>query len=192
MTYNSSTIALRAPSAVFARKRLSADLKHQRRAQAHPTDAHTNGFSKASKAGKASKTKEKDKDASSRLLKHAVASNNRDGDDPTTSTTTSAAIAQSIERPDSPSFPSQATYRGSRQTQSALATAVRKHFNAQQLNEAETIARFVYVVQQTRGGVSTERGKGDGTGYWMGSHGRQVRKIDAPGGETGFRLRFRP
>jgi hypothetical protein len=84
------------------------------------------------------------------------------------------------------------TYLGPREPPSHLATSVRKHFNAQQLHEAETIARFIYVVQQGGQRVWTEGCEGDGTGYWMGSHGRQVRKIDAPGGEAGFSLRFRP
>ncbi|KAJ9654089.1 hypothetical protein H2198_006828 [Neophaeococcomyces mojaviensis] len=34
------------------------------------------------------------------------------------------------------------------QSPGSLATSIRKHFNAQQLNEAETIARFTYVVRQ--------------------------------------------
>jgi len=69
---------------------------------------------------------------------------------------------------------------------------VRKHFNAQQLSEADTIARFTYVVQQAGRPVWTEGCEGDSTGFWMGSHGREVRKADGPGGEVGFRLRFRP
>lgn len=80
-----------------------------------------------------------------------------------------------------------------RQHPAALANSVRKHFNAQQLNETETIARFTYVVHQGAAharGVKTEGSEGDGAGWWMGSHGRAVKKGE--GGEVGFRLRFRP
>ena len=79
-----------------------------------------------------------------------------------------------------------------RQTPQLLAMAVRKHFNAQQLNEAETVAKFIYVARNSssRGAVRTEGSAGDGNGWWMGSQGREIRKCD--GGEVGFRLRFRP
>jgi hypothetical protein len=79
-----------------------------------------------------------------------------------------------------------------RQTPVALALAVRKHFNAQQLNEAETVARFIYVARHgaSRGVVKTEGADGSGNGFVMGSMGREIRCGD--GGEVGFRLRFRP
>lgn len=79
-----------------------------------------------------------------------------------------------------------------RQNPQHLAAAVRKHFNAQQLNEAETISRFIYVARNSasRDIVSTEGSAGDGHGYIMGSHGREVRRGE--GGEPGFRLRFAP
>ena len=83
-----------------------------------------------------------------------------------------------------------------KQTPAALATTIRKHFNAQQLSEAETVARFVYMMRQTKArdaagaGVRLEGGDGDGMGSWMGGHGREVRRGE--GGEVGFRLRFRP
>ena len=79
-----------------------------------------------------------------------------------------------------------------RQTPASLANAVRKHFNAQQLNEAETIAKFLYVVRDngSRASPRTAGSGGDGHGWTMGSQGREVRKGE--GGEVGFRLRFRP
>ncbi len=79
-----------------------------------------------------------------------------------------------------------------KQTPATLATTIRKHFNAQQLSEAETVARFSYVVRQTKAKEAMRLGvsDGDGMGHWMGSHGREVRRGE--GGEVGFRLRFRP
>jgi len=164
LTYTSSELALRAPSAVQARRKLR-DQKHQRRKL---QQAQTNG------TGKSSKSKDKGKERSS--------------------------VAQSIEAPDQnseqastlSSATTSSTYLGRREPATHLANSIRKHFNAQQLSEADTIARFIYVVQQHGKSVATEGSAGDGTGSWMGSHGRQVRKIDGPGGEVGFRLRFRP
>lgn len=80
-----------------------------------------------------------------------------------------------------------------KQAPTALANAVRKHFNAQQLAEAETVARFIYVShasKSSRGATLTEGSDGDGTGWHIGSSGREVRRGE--GGEVGFRLRFRP
>ena len=164
LTYTSSELALRAPSAVQARRKLR-DQKHQRRKL---QQAQTNG------TGKSSKSKDKGKERLS--------------------------VTQSIEAPDHnseqastlSSATSSSTYLGRREAATHLANSIRKHFNAQQLSEADTIARFIYVVQQHGKSVATEGSAGDGTGSWMGSHGRQVRKIDGPGGEVGFRLRFRP
>lgn len=166
LTYASSDVALRAPSAVYARRK-SHEQKHQRRKL---QQAQQNG-------AKSNKSKDKGKDNAA--------------------TFTSAAHSQEVhnhETEQSGDVPSSttSTYLGRREPASHLANAVRKHFNAQQLSEADTIARFIYVVQQNGKGVRTEGSLGDGTGYWMGSHGRQVRKIDGPGGEVGFRLRFRP
>lgn len=81
-----------------------------------------------------------------------------------------------------------------KQPPSHLASTVRKHFNAQQLSEAETVARFAYVVRQSRSGgsVAVEGSDGDGGGWWMGSQGREVRRADSGWGEVGFRVRFRP
>ncbi|KIX02193.1 uncharacterized protein Z518_08132 [Rhinocladiella mackenziei CBS 650.93] len=173
ITYMSSQTALRAPSAVHARRKLR-DQKYQRRKQ----QELMTGISKGGKS------QEKSKDTNTGKQSN-----------------TAPSIAQSIELPDHstnqghpPSSPSTAstTYLGPREPASNLATAVRKHFNARQLSEVDTIARFIYVVQQNGRAVRTEGSGGDGTGYWMGSHGRAVRKIDGPGGEVGFRLRFHP
>lgn len=182
ITYVSSELARRAPSAVHARRKLR-DQNNQRRKLQPP---HTNGV------GKSGRSKGKDKEKSK-------------GGNPEKENTagTATSIAQSIEPadqgaeqdahpPPSPSTASAAIYLGPREPASQLASTVRKHFNAQQLSEADTIARFIYVVQQNGRGVRTEGSHGDGSGHWMGSHGREVKKIAGPGGEVGFRLRFRP
>ncbi|KAJ9609367.1 hypothetical protein H2200_005694 [Cladophialophora chaetospira] len=187
ITYKSSEIAKRAPSAVYYRRKLHEQHLQRRRAR---QAQQANGTSKSS-GGPKSKEKGKAKD----VLTTEKSSN------------TSLSIAQSIEPPDHHQPPSEqdqsstlstsaSTYLGPRLPASNLASAVRKHFNAQQLvgGEADTIARFIYVVQQngsTRQ-VRTEGSEGDGTGYWMGSNGREQRKVDGPGGEVGFRLRFKP
>ena len=186
ITYKSSEIAKRAPSAVYYRRKLHEQHLQRRRAR---LAQQTNGAGKS--IGNKSKEKGKAKET------------------PTTDkpSNTSLSIAQSIEPPDHNHPPSEqdrssisstsaSAYLGPRLPASNLASAVRKHFNAQQLvgGEADTIARFIYVVQQngsTRQ-VRTEGSEGDGTGYWMGSNGREQRKVDGPGGEVGFRLRFRP
>ncbi|KAK5052567.1 hypothetical protein LTR84_002432 [Exophiala bonariae] len=188
--HKSSSIALRSPSAVLARRRLREE-KHRRRKvdlqQLNGSSVATNN-----KVAK-SKNKKKDKDKS------------KDVNSLETSSTVGSALAQSIEPPDGtqstdpsqphpPSSPSSTstTYLGPREPSSQLAVSVRKHFNAQQVSEADTIARFTYVVQQAGRSVWTEGCEGDGAGSWMGSHGREIRKADGPGGEVGFRLRFRP
>ncbi|EXJ80640.1 hypothetical protein A1O3_06924 [Capronia epimyces CBS 606.96] len=169
LTYTSSDIALRAPSAVQSRRKLR-EQKHQRKLQ----QADRNGNIRSIKS---SKNKDKAK------LKDTQA-------DPPSSTATS--IPDPGAEQSHPSFSPSVAYHGPREPSTHLATAVRKHFNAQQLSEADTIARFIYVVQQNGRGVSTEGSGGDGTGNFIGSHGREVRKLDGPGGEVGFRLRFRP
>lgn len=178
VTYRSSEIALRAPSAVHYRRKLRGQQHHRRKLRRAPT----NGL------GKSNTSREQEKGKS----KHS---------NPNKPPTVDLSIAQSIEPPDHapdpdhpPSSPSSSvtTYLGPREPTSHLANAVRKHFNAQQLSEADTIARFIYVVQQNGRAVRTEGSRGDGSGHWMGSQGREVRRNDGPGGETGFRLRFRP
>ena len=184
LIYNSSQTALRAPSAVLARRRLR-DLKHQRR------KATLNGNPTSQTMTKTLKQKEKsntDADQSSttnsdNLLKPPSPNHpNAQSLDGTSDISQQTSIPNSIVPPE----------HIGKQTPNALATAVRKHFNAQQLSEAETVARFTYVVRHTRSreGVNLEGSDGDGHGYWMGSHGREVRRDE--GGEVGFRLRFRP
>lgn len=185
MTYTSSEIAKRSPSAVYYRRKLREQHLQRRRAR---QVQQLNGTGKSN--GK-SKDKGKAKDISTTDK----------------SLNTTLSIAQSIEPPDhnhpsseqdqsSISSTSASTYLGPRLPASNLASAVRKHFNAQQLGgaEADTIARFIYVVQQNGSSqqVRTEGSEGDGMGHWMGSNGREQRKVDGPGGEVGFRLRFRP
>lgn len=178
LTYTSSDIALRAPSIVQARRKLR-EQRHQERKLV--VQAQRNGATTVKNA----KTKEKEKDKSRTTQA-----------DPPSST--GPLMAKPTEPPDhgsqqaQPSSASPTLFVGPREPPSQLATAVRKHFNAQQLSEADTIARFIYVVQQNGRGVRTEGSSGDGTGYFIGSHGREVRKLDGPGGEVGFRLRFRP
>ena len=185
VTYKSSDIAKRAPSVVYYRRKL-----HERQLQKRKlrqTQPQTNGTSKAN--GTRPKEKSKAKDTTYRPWN------------------TSLSIAQSIEPPDpshslseqdhsSISSTTLSTYLGPRLPASHLAAAVRKHFNAQQLvgGEADTIARFIYVVQQNASSrqVRTEGSEGDGSGFWMGGNGREQRRVDGPGGEVGFRLRFRP
>ncbi|ETI27378.1 hypothetical protein G647_09568 [Cladophialophora carrionii CBS 160.54] len=192
LAYKSSDVGQRAPSVVYYRRKLHEQHLQRRRArqtqQQQQQQQQTNGTGKTH--GSKSKEKGKLKDTSM-----------TDG-----SSNTSLAIAQSIEPPD-PGHPASErdassvssgpwTYLGPNQPVSNLAAAVRKHFNAQQLigGEADTIARFIYVVQQNGSSrqVRTEGSEGDGSGYWMGGNGREQRRVDGPGGEVGFRLRFRP
>ncbi|EXJ90218.1 hypothetical protein A1O1_03317 [Capronia coronata CBS 617.96] len=132
LTYTSSDIALRAPSVVQARRKLREQRHHDHKLQ----QGQRNGAGKGTKA----KAKEKEKSRAE------------------PPTRTAPSVAKSIEPPDPVSEQtdpsSSMTYIGPREPASQLATAVRKHFNAQQLNEADTIARFIYVVQQNgRGAV---------------------------------------
>jgi hypothetical protein len=185
LAYKLSDIGKRAPSAVYYRRKLHEQHLQRRKArqgqQANGT-GKTNG-SKVKQKGKSNDTSMAERPSS-----------------------TSLSIAQSIEPPDPSHPPSErdassisstlSTYLGPHQPASNLASAVRKHFNAQQLvgGEADTIARFIYVVQHNGSSrqVRTEGSEGDGSGNWMGSNGREQRKVDGPGGEVGFRLRFRP
>ena len=184
LIYKSSPTALRAPSAVAARRKLR-DLKHQRRKATNPT---TTATTKAK-----SKDKDKDTDTSSnsdRLLKPQSIANQQNAE---AAEVPSASPDPSSSTADPPAPPPIAPEYIGLQSPASLATAVRKHFNAQQLNEAETVARFIYVAKQSRssrGSVRTEGSAGDGAGSWIGSQGREVRRGE--GGEVGFRLRFRP
>ncbi|EXJ57975.1 hypothetical protein A1O7_05398 [Cladophialophora yegresii CBS 114405] len=187
LAYKSSDIGQRAPSVVYYRRKLHEQHLQRRRArQAQQQQTNGTGTGKTTSNGSKSKEKGKLRDTST-----------AEG---------ISTIAQSIEPPD-PGLPSSerdssfissnpSTYLGPNQPASHLAAAVRKHFNAQQLigGEADTIARFIYVVQQNGSSrqVRTEGSEGDGSGYWMGGNGREQRRVDGPGGEVGFRLRFRP
>jgi hypothetical protein len=208
LIYGSSHIALRAPSVVRARRQeRELQVRRKKRAQ-----MNGNGTSKLKQG-----TKDKHKDSSSDTSRRKGRSAPAIDED---------SIAQSIEHA-SPTLQTQsvssdqtssllnsinpdATLIG-RSSPSLLAMTIRKHFNAQQLNEAETIAKFTYVARQQGYGnapgvasihntitslpqVSTpirvEGSDGDGNGWVMGSMGRQVRMTDSGGGA--FRLRFRP
>lgn len=191
--YKSSQVALRAPSAILARRRLREERRRRRKLDhALQLNGSTTTSNKIGKSKNKIRQAEKDKGKPKDL-------------NPETSSTAGSMVAQSIEPPDAtqssdqtqpnpPSSPSSTStsYLGPREPPSQLAVSVRKHFNAQQVSEADTIARFTYVVQQASRPVWTEGCAGDGAGYWIGSHGREVRKADGPGGEVGFRLRFRP
>ncbi|KIW86867.1 uncharacterized protein Z519_12488 [Cladophialophora bantiana CBS 173.52] len=187
VTYKSCELALRAPSAVYYRRKQREQHLQRRK---HRQSQQTNGTCKNNKPKDRDKEKGKSKETSNTHKASCI----------------SPSIAQVVEPPDplpsnqgqgqhAPSSPSSSTtsiYLGPREPASNLANVVRKHFNAQQLSEADTIARFIYVVQQNGRQVWTEGSEGDGSGYWMGSQGRAVRRIDGPGGDVGFRLRFRP
>ena len=92
---------------------------------------------------------------------------------------------------------------GGKATHSQLASAVRRHFNSQQVSEGDAIARFVYVVRHS-GSAAKEGGTGAvgisgskiigvgatevDAGWEIGSSGREEdRRRD-----IGFRLRFGP
>ena len=86
-------------------------------------------------------------------------------------------------------------------THSQLASTVRRHFNSQQVSEADVIAKFVYVVRHSNtpaknGGATGMKGSkvlGIGpfepeAGWEIGSSGREEDKRR----DLGFRLRFKP
>ena len=88
-------------------------------------------------------------------------------------------------------------------THSQLASAIRRHFNSQQVNETDVIAKFVYVVKRSSsaakaGGTGAVGIKGSkiigigaaeaDSGLEIGSSGREEDKRR----DIGFRLRFRP
>lgn len=191
LTYKSCETALRAPSVVHHRRKLHE--QHLQRRKARDGQA-SNGTSKNINGKSKEKGRYKDTAVKGRL------------------SGTHMSIAQSIEPPDPsnsssehdqshPSLSSQSSsgrspYVGPRLPSSQLASSVRKHFNSQQLagGEADTIARFIYVVQQNKTSrqVRTEGSEGDGNGNWMGGNGREQTRVDGPGGEVGFRLRFKP
>ncbi|KAK6383626.1 hypothetical protein LTS17_002918 [Exophiala oligosperma] len=186
LTYNSSSVALRAPSAVQARRRLR-EQKHRRRQSnlQRQTNGTTSGKNGGGGGGGSKGTERGGKDG-------VVATSSSSGGNETAVPDHTSEEQASTSSGSAAAASTSTTFLGPREPPSHLANSVRKHFNAQQLSEADTVARFIYVVQQNGRTVRTEGSGGDGTGYWMGSHGRQVRRVDGPGGEVGFRLRFRP
>ena len=175
--YKTSLTAMRAPSQIQARKRMLEARQQQRRKAAQPQNSKKKA--KATAADKNSDTsKENDPP-------DAIDKINGDGSGSGSGTGTPDPF-------DASGIPLPPVEQIERQNPQHLASAVRKHFNAQQLNEAETISRFIYVARNNTGRdtVKTEGSEGDLHGHIMGSHGREVRRGE--GGEPGFRLRFRP
>ncbi|KAK5081645.1 hypothetical protein LTR05_007778 [Lithohypha guttulata] len=184
LLYQTCDLALRAPSQVLARKK-AHDLKVYKRRQAQQatqTRAHANGVSKISKSSrskdKRSTTKNKEAiDTTTQLSIEEPPSPNSNShpshsnvdsasNPPDTASRKSPTIAseqqQQEEQEEDNSIPTslnqtnpESTVLGHSQA-TALQTSIRKHFNAQHLNEAETIARFTYVVRQ-QGSSTTSR-----------------------------------
>lgn len=174
LLYNSCDLALRAPSKVLARRK-AQDLKlYQKRQaqQAQDTRVHANGISKSSKISrvkdkekKASKTRERVENSGNSAAGHdsvgappspnshpsqqesnSISMENASRSSRTASVEASDELDESIPPSLNQSNP-EATVIGSTAA-SSLFTSIRKHFNAQQLNEADTIARFSYVIRQ--------------------------------------------
>ncbi|OAP59752.1 hypothetical protein AYL99_04754 [Fonsecaea erecta] len=162
VTYKSCDLALRAPSAVHYRRK-QHELQLQRRKQRQ--SKQTTGTGKSHRSKDRDKEKGKIKGAAHTDKLSSIAPSIAQTADPPEVTSD-----QGHGTPPSPSSSSSTTTNlGPREPASNLATAVRKHFNAQQLSEADTIARFIYVVQQNGRQVRTEGSEGDGSGYFMGS-----------------------
>lgn len=173
MLYRSSLTAMRSPSQVQQRKRMQEARRQQRQreAQTHPSKK------------KLKSATDKNSDTSKENEPPETHGQNNGGE--------SAGGDTGSPNPSSDSgIPLPPVEQIERQNPQHLAAAVRKHFNAQQLNEGETISRFIYVARNSasRDHVNTEGSAGDGHGYIMGSHGREVRR--GQGGEPGFRMRF--
>lgn len=181
LLYNSCDLALRAPSRVLANRK-AQDLKVYRKRQAHQaqdTRTHANGVSRTSKS---SRSKDKDKKSGKAREKSDISndngvahesieappspnshpsqpeSNSISAENASRSSRTASegmrddakyVIPHSLNQSDP-----EATVIGS-SSATALYTSVRKHFNAQQLNEADTIARFSYVVRQQGSSISS-------------------------------------
>ena len=88
-------------------------------------------------------------------------------------------------------------------THAQIASAVRRHFNSQQVSEGDVIAKFVYVVRHSgsaakAGGIGAVGMSGSkiigvgaseaDAGWEIGNSGREEDKRR----DIGFRLRFRP
>lgn len=175
--YKTSLTAMRAPSQVQARKRMLEARQQQRQKAAQPPASKKKAKTNAADRNSDTSKENDPPDVTDR--QNGDGSGSASGNvtpEPFDSSGTALPPVEQIER----------------QNPQHLASAVRKHFNAQQLNEAETISRFIYVARNSTGHdmVQTEGSAGDGHGSIMGSHGREVRRGE--GGEPGFRLRFRP
>lgn len=180
LLYNSCELALRAPSRVLARRK-AQDLKLYRKSQvqrSRDTRPNINGVSKSSKS-----IRSKDKERKSSRRKERVLAGAESGSAPDSieappspnshpsqqelasaddgSKTSRTASIEPNEEPVVTIPPTlnqsnpEATILGPTSA-NILATSIRKHFNAQQLNEADTIARFSYVVRQ-QGSVYSSR-----------------------------------
>ncbi|RMD40634.1 hypothetical protein DV735_g4500, partial [Chaetothyriales sp. CBS 134920] len=182
LIYKSSRTALRSPSAVLVRQKLR-DLKHQRRKAARQPAHHSGNKAR----GRGGAEKDRDRDSSSNSDSHTPSDNPSASPDADADASSTPAADQSPPRPTI--IPE---YIG-KQPPSSLATAVRKHFNAQQLNEATVVSRFTYIAKHVHNdhtAIRTDGCAGDGDGSWMGTHGREIRR--GHGGDVGFRLRFTP
>ena len=173
--YNSCDLALQAPSQVLARRK-AHDLKLYRRKQAEQTSnsrTETNGISKAIKGTRAKEKDKrgngKDKDAAAEPTDTPMTSI-EEPPSPTShpsqqdsssnpADNTSRASRQSPDHQVAPgegpgTIPLSLNQQAPEETvvgslsPNSLSTSIRTHFNAQQVNEAETIARFAYVVRQ--------------------------------------------
>lgn len=182
MLYKSCELALRAPSQVAARKK-ARDLKQYRKQQIQQSRVQTNGIAKTksakSKDGRRSNMRKRDiagdGDGGLQLPIEEPPSPNSNshrslqdaGSNPSDAASRQSPAAsmendEPINPEDSNEIPlslnqanPEATTIGSL-SPTFLATSIRKHFNAQQLNEAETIARFTYVARQ-QGSLVTSR-----------------------------------
>lgn len=181
LLYRSCELALRAPSQVVARKK-AYDLKQYRKQQAQQRRLQTNGVSKNKSArpkeSRGNNTRKKDTagEGDSTLQPPideppSPNSNSHPSLQDTGSNPSDGASRQSptasLEHEDSANVEDpnivplslnqrnpEATTIGS-VSPTSLATSIRKHFNAQQLNEAETIARFTYVARQQGSSVTS-------------------------------------
>lgn len=184
LLYKSCDIALRSPSQCLARKK-AHDLKLYRKKQLDHSSGRvqTNGIAKSTKTSRTKdlivKRKEKDNDTDMSNLPSILIeeppsptshpSQQDSSSIPNTadnvsrkSPTISTGTAQLEEEPGEEIVPPSlnqadpiSTVIGS-VSSTSLATSIRTHFNAQQVNEAETIARFTYVVRQ-QGSSTTPR-----------------------------------
>lgn len=204
LLYKSSDVALRAPSAVLARRKLR-DLKlHRKHLSQINGHSQVNGIRKTSRTSKQkekSREKELQDDASDERRKSSLTeTTSKDKTqensiaqsiEPLSPMTTQAIPAGSQHTATSATADNASTNTGSdqnsnsnpnlppstlnqsdpeatiigRQPSASAAMAIRKHFNAQPLNEVETIARFTYVVRQQGSSVlSHHHGRGGQAG----------------------------